>query len=68
MIPYIAGLYPGFHPLVGLQYYTCGKLEWLVYLHTKNFLLNFVCYIYFFLNALAIEKKKKSFMKITFSI
>ncbi|KAL4196389.1 hypothetical protein AMTRI_Chr04g245910 [Amborella trichopoda] len=20
--------YPGFHPLLGLQYYTCGKLEW----------------------------------------
>ncbi|XP_019072106.1 histone-lysine N-methyltransferase ASHR1 isoform X2 [Vitis vinifera] len=24
------GVYPGFHPLLGLQYYTCGKLEWLL--------------------------------------
>ncbi|XP_041015983.1 histone-lysine N-methyltransferase ASHR1 isoform X1 [Juglans microcarpa x Juglans regia] len=23
-----SGVYPGFHPLLGLQYYTCGKLEW----------------------------------------
>ncbi|GMN39708.1 hypothetical protein TIFTF001_008947 [Ficus carica] len=23
-------VYPGFHPLLGLQYYTCGKLEWLL--------------------------------------
>uniref|UniRef100_A0A1S3CPQ6 Uncharacterized protein n=1 Tax=Cucumis melo TaxID=3656 RepID=A0A1S3CPQ6_CUCME len=23
-------LYPGIHPLLGLQFYTCGKLEWLV--------------------------------------
>ncbi|KAI4367111.1 hypothetical protein MLD38_022882 [Melastoma candidum] len=22
--------YPGFHPLLGLQYYTCGKIEWLL--------------------------------------
>ncbi|KAG9136481.1 hypothetical protein Leryth_018966 [Lithospermum erythrorhizon] len=22
-------VYPGYHPLLGLQYYTCGKLEWL---------------------------------------
>ena len=26
---FTAGVYPGFHPLLGLQYYTCGKLEWL---------------------------------------
>lgn len=29
---FIAGVYPGFHPSLGLQYYTCGKLEWLEYL------------------------------------
>lgn len=23
-------MYPKFHPLRGLQYYTCGKLEWLL--------------------------------------
>lgn len=23
-------LYPGIHPLLGLQFYTCGKLEWLL--------------------------------------
>uniref|UniRef100_A0A2P2KVZ2 Histone-lysine N-methyltransferase ASHR1 isoform X2 n=1 Tax=Rhizophora mucronata TaxID=61149 RepID=A0A2P2KVZ2_RHIMU len=23
-------VYPEFHPLLGLQYYTCGKLEWLL--------------------------------------
>ncbi|EXB44335.1 Histone-lysine N-methyltransferase [Morus notabilis] len=28
--PCTAGVYPGFHPLLGLQYYTCGKLEWLL--------------------------------------
>ena len=25
----LTGVYPRLHPLVGLQYYTCGKLEWL---------------------------------------
>ncbi|XP_038718397.1 histone-lysine N-methyltransferase ASHR1 isoform X2 [Tripterygium wilfordii] len=28
-IPMYERLYTGFHPLLGLQYYTCGKLEWL---------------------------------------
>ncbi|XP_058190035.1 histone-lysine N-methyltransferase ASHR1 isoform X3 [Rhododendron vialii] len=27
-IPVYQRAYPGFHPLLGLQYYTCGKLEW----------------------------------------
>ncbi|KAG2701046.1 hypothetical protein I3760_06G025100 [Carya illinoinensis] len=27
-IPVYQRVYPGFHPLLGLQYYTCGKLEW----------------------------------------
>ena len=25
----LPGVYPAIHPLLGLQYYTCGKLEWL---------------------------------------
>lgn len=25
----LIGVYPECHPLLGLQYYTCGKLEWL---------------------------------------
>ncbi|CAA2994865.1 histone-lysine N-methyltransferase ASHR1 isoform X1 [Olea europaea subsp. europaea] len=29
-IPIYIRAYPPFHPLVGLQYYTCGKLEWLL--------------------------------------
>ncbi|XP_058190034.1 histone-lysine N-methyltransferase ASHR1 isoform X2 [Rhododendron vialii] len=29
-IPVYQRAYPGFHPLLGLQYYTCGKLEWLL--------------------------------------
>ncbi|KAI9200819.1 hypothetical protein LWI28_013750 [Acer negundo] len=29
-IPVYQRIYPGFHPLLGLQYYTCGKLEWLL--------------------------------------
>ncbi|XP_024018122.1 histone-lysine N-methyltransferase ASHR1 isoform X2 [Morus notabilis] len=29
-IPVYERVYPGFHPLLGLQYYTCGKLEWLL--------------------------------------
>ncbi|GMY06847.1 histone-lysine N-methyltransferase ASHR1 isoform X1 [Fagus crenata] len=29
-IPVYQRVYPGFHPLLGLQYYTCGKLEWLL--------------------------------------
>ncbi|KAF3445707.1 hypothetical protein FNV43_RR10883 [Rhamnella rubrinervis] len=29
-IPVYKRLYPGLHPLLGLQYYTCGKLEWLL--------------------------------------
>lgn len=38
---FTAGVYPGFHPLLGLQYYTCGKLEWL------ESLLRFVsCYVH----------------------
>ncbi|MQL71477.1 hypothetical protein Taro_003800 [Colocasia esculenta] len=28
-------LYPGIHPLRGLQYYTCGRLEWLLE-HTEE--------------------------------
>ncbi|VVA13666.1 PREDICTED: histone-lysine N-methyltransferase [Prunus dulcis] len=28
-IPVYQRVYPGCHPLLGLQYYTCGKLEWL---------------------------------------
>ncbi|KAL3504091.1 hypothetical protein ACH5RR_033932 [Cinchona calisaya] len=28
VIPAYERAYQGFHPLVGLQYYTCGKLEW----------------------------------------
>ncbi|XP_019182367.1 PREDICTED: histone-lysine N-methyltransferase ASHR1 [Ipomoea nil] len=29
-IPVYQRVYQGFHPLLGLQYYTCGKLEWLL--------------------------------------
>ncbi|XP_050365624.1 histone-lysine N-methyltransferase ASHR1-like [Argentina anserina] len=29
-LPFPVGVYPGFHPSLGLQYYTCGKLEWLL--------------------------------------
>lgn len=29
-IPVYQRVYPGFHPLLGLQYYMCGKLEWLL--------------------------------------
>lgn len=29
-IPVYERVYPGQHPLLGLQYYTCGKLEWLL--------------------------------------
>ncbi|CAB4297488.1 unnamed protein product [Prunus armeniaca] len=29
-IPVYQRVYPGCHPLLGLQYYTCGKLEWLL--------------------------------------
>ncbi|WCJ44594.1 Histone-lysine N-methyltransferase ASHR1 [Euphorbia peplus] len=29
-IPVYQWVYPEFHPLLGLQYYTCGKLEWLL--------------------------------------
>lgn len=29
-IPVYQRVYPGFHPLLGLQYYTCGKIEWLL--------------------------------------
>ncbi|TYJ45853.1 hypothetical protein E1A91_A02G084200v1 [Gossypium mustelinum] len=29
-IPVYERFYPGFHPLLGLQYYSCGKLEWLL--------------------------------------
>jgi len=29
-IPIYQRVYPAIHPLVGLQYYTCGKLEWLL--------------------------------------
>ncbi|KAI5668589.1 hypothetical protein M9H77_18442 [Catharanthus roseus] len=28
ILPVYQRVYPGFHPLLGLQYYTCGKLEW----------------------------------------
>ncbi|KAG5019025.1 hypothetical protein JHK87_014880 [Glycine soja] len=27
-IPFYQRVYPAVHPLLGLQYYTCGKLEW----------------------------------------
>ncbi|GAB4861380.1 Histone-lysine N-methyltransferase ashr1 [Ancistrocladus abbreviatus] len=27
-IPVYESVYPGCHPMLGLQYYTCGKLEW----------------------------------------
>ncbi|XP_047167625.1 histone-lysine N-methyltransferase ASHR1 [Vigna umbellata] len=27
-IPFYEKVYPSVHPLLGLQYYTCGKLEW----------------------------------------
>ncbi|ESW09362.1 hypothetical protein PHAVU_009G121500 [Phaseolus vulgaris] len=27
-IPFYEKVYPSIHPLLGLQYYTCGKLEW----------------------------------------
>eukprot|EP00268_Persea_americana_P038158 TRINITY_DN3779_c0_g1_i9.p2 TRINITY_DN3779_c0_g1~~TRINITY_DN3779_c0_g1_i9.p2 ORF type:complete len:100 (-),score=11.38 TRINITY_DN3779_c0_g1_i9:221-520(-) len=27
-IPVYQRVYPAIHPLLGLQYYTCGKLEW----------------------------------------
>ncbi|GLT57740.1 hypothetical protein SLA2020_306900 [Shorea laevis] len=29
-LPVYQRVYPGSHPLLGLQYYTCGKLEWLL--------------------------------------
>ncbi|KAE8714349.1 Histone-lysine N-methyltransferase ASHR1 [Hibiscus syriacus] len=29
-IPVYERVYPGYHPLLGLQYYSCGKLEWLL--------------------------------------
>ncbi|KAM5564144.1 histone-lysine N-methyltransferase ASHR1-like [Rosa sericea] len=29
-IPVYQRVYPGFHPSLGLQYYACGKLEWLL--------------------------------------
>lgn len=29
-IPVYEKVYPGCHPMLGLQYYTCGKLEWLL--------------------------------------
>ncbi|XP_021737875.1 histone-lysine N-methyltransferase ASHR1-like isoform X1 [Chenopodium quinoa] len=29
-IPVYEKAYPGCHPMLGLQYYTCGKLEWLL--------------------------------------
>ncbi|KAK8549101.1 hypothetical protein V6N13_054146 [Hibiscus sabdariffa] len=29
-IPVYERVYPGCHPLLGLQYYSCGKLEWLL--------------------------------------
>ncbi|KAL5982596.1 hypothetical protein ACLOJK_016670 [Asimina triloba] len=29
-LPVYEGVYPPIHPVVGLQYYTCGKLEWLL--------------------------------------
>ncbi|XP_048135570.1 histone-lysine N-methyltransferase ASHR1 isoform X3 [Rhodamnia argentea] len=29
-IPVYERVYPGYHPLLGLQYYTSGKLEWLL--------------------------------------
>ncbi|XP_031390525.1 histone-lysine N-methyltransferase ASHR1 isoform X2 [Punica granatum] len=29
-IPIYERIYPTIHPLLGLQYYTCGKLEWLL--------------------------------------
>ncbi|KAL5558349.1 hypothetical protein UlMin_034560 [Ulmus minor] len=29
-IPVYQRLYPGYHPLIGLQHYACGKLEWLL--------------------------------------
>jgi hypothetical protein len=45
---FIAGLYPGFHPLLGLQYYTCGKLEWLESLLTYvSFCGGFFHYLFF---------------------
>ncbi|CAI9108877.1 OLC1v1008578C1 [Oldenlandia corymbosa var. corymbosa] len=28
IIPIYERVYPSLHPLIGLQYYTCGKLEW----------------------------------------
>lgn len=42
------GVYPPFHPMIGLQFYTCGKLEWygllaLTYLpHTRTAII-WVC-------------------------
>ncbi|TYK26445.1 histone-lysine N-methyltransferase ASHR1 isoform X5 [Cucumis melo var. makuwa] len=33
-------LYPGIHPLLGLQFYTCGKLEWLLG-HTEDSLKSY---------------------------
>lgn len=29
-IPVYERVYPPFHPMTGLQFYTCGKLEWLL--------------------------------------
>ncbi|XP_048494161.1 histone-lysine N-methyltransferase ASHR1 [Beta vulgaris subsp. vulgaris] len=29
-VPVYEMVYPGCHPMLGLQYYTCGKLEWLL--------------------------------------
>ncbi|KAJ6681709.1 HISTONE-LYSINE N-METHYLTRANSFERASE ASHR1 [Salix koriyanagi] len=40
-IPGYQRVYPELHPLLGLQYYTCGKIEWLVfsfYLFDSNLL------------------------------
>ncbi|KAK9134907.1 hypothetical protein Syun_014237 [Stephania yunnanensis] len=30
ILPLYQRVYPSIHPLLGLQYYTCGKLEWLL--------------------------------------
>ncbi|WOK97698.1 histone-lysine N-methyltransferase ASHR1 [Canna indica] len=40
-IPIYRRIYPAMHPMVGLQFYTCGKLEWLLEL-TEDALQSFI--------------------------
>lgn len=40
VIAYFAGAYPSFHPLLGLQYYTCGKIQWSEFFRMFCFLVD----------------------------